>query len=190
MRNKLVFALGAALLIVLAWTLYAQDTAKDPVCGMNVNKATAKYTYDYKGATYYFCSQGCKDSFSKDPEKYLTPAPGGKPAMKGQGMGGGMMGKGMGMMQHGQMGQAGGQGMMMGQCPCMLPDVEKKVENTPTGAVITLSSKNPETVKKIQEHAAMMKDGKCPMMGQAGTGKEDQAGGATCPNPNCPMKKK
>ena len=29
----------------------------------------------YKGKTYYFCSQGCKKSFDKDPEKYLKDRP-------------------------------------------------------------------------------------------------------------------
>ena len=47
------------------------DKAVDPVCGMSVDKATAKATYEYKGKTYYFCCSGCKDKFVKDPEKYL-----------------------------------------------------------------------------------------------------------------------
>jgi ABC-type branched-subunit amino acid transport system ATPase component len=82
-------------------------------------------------------------------------------------------------------------GMMHAQeesCPFMLPDVEKKFENTKTGVIITLSSKNAETVKKIQDHAAAMKDGKCPMMGKGEAAKE---GEAACPmGANCPMKKK
>lgn len=45
---------------------------KDPVCGMDVNPETAAGKSDYKGQTYYFCSPGCKASFDKDPEKYLT----------------------------------------------------------------------------------------------------------------------
>ncbi len=48
--------------------------AIDPVCGMTVEIATARYTYAYAGQTYYFCAPGCKRSFSKKPEKYLTPA--------------------------------------------------------------------------------------------------------------------
>jgi Cu+-exporting ATPase len=100
----MIFVLGAALLVVLTWTVLAQvqspDTAKDPVCGMTVTKSTAKYTYDYKGTTYYFCSEGCKTSFSKEPEKYLAQTAETKPGMMGQGMGKGM-GQGMGMM-HGQ----------------------------------------------------------------------------------------
>ncbi len=45
--------------------------AKDVVCGMEVDEATAEWTSEYKGVTYYFCAPGCKSSFDKDPEKYL-----------------------------------------------------------------------------------------------------------------------
>ena len=46
-------------------------TVHDPVCGMDIDPATAAGTSEYKGQTYYFCSLGCKKSFDKDPEKYL-----------------------------------------------------------------------------------------------------------------------
>jgi YHS domain-containing protein len=46
--------------------------AIDPVCGMEVDEQTAKWKSEYKGNTYYFCAPGCKASFDKDPEKYLT----------------------------------------------------------------------------------------------------------------------
>ena len=45
--------------------------AIDPVCKMKVKKKKAKFKSDYKGSTFYFCARGCKDSFNKDPEKYL-----------------------------------------------------------------------------------------------------------------------
>jgi YHS domain-containing protein len=45
--------------------------AKDPVCGMNVEETKAAATSSYKGQTYYFCAKVCKESFDKDPEKYL-----------------------------------------------------------------------------------------------------------------------
>ena len=47
-------------------------TVKDLVCGMDIDPATAAGTSEYKGQTYYFCSLGCKKSFDKDPEKYLS----------------------------------------------------------------------------------------------------------------------
>lgn len=43
-------------------------------------------------------------------------------------------------------------------------DLEKKIETTKDGVVITLSSKNPETVKKIQEHIAKMAEHEANMM--------------------------
>lgn len=43
--------------------------AKDPVCGMECTGS--KITTTYKGKTYYFCSEGCKASFEREPEKYL-----------------------------------------------------------------------------------------------------------------------
>ncbi|MBC7334537.1 MAG: YHS domain-containing protein, partial [Actinobacteria bacterium] len=44
--------------------------AVDPVCGMEVDEKTAKFKTEYKGTTYYFCAQKCKEMFEKEPEKY------------------------------------------------------------------------------------------------------------------------
>ena len=49
---------------------HADEMAVDPVCGMKIKKSDAKATYEYKGKTYYFCMEGCKEKFEKDPEKY------------------------------------------------------------------------------------------------------------------------
>jgi Cu+-exporting ATPase len=43
---------------------------KDPVCGMNVDEKTAKLKSEYQGKIYYFCSQMCKTTFDKNPNKY------------------------------------------------------------------------------------------------------------------------
>jgi YHS domain-containing protein len=45
--------------------------AIDPVCKMDVDEKKAAATYEYKGKTYYFCAEGCRENFSKDPEKFL-----------------------------------------------------------------------------------------------------------------------
>ncbi len=42
----------------------------DPVCKMEIDEEDASAQTRYKGATYYFCSEDCKESFDKDPEKY------------------------------------------------------------------------------------------------------------------------
>ncbi|MGE5536134.1 MAG: heavy metal translocating P-type ATPase [Acidobacteriota bacterium] len=47
----------------------AKDVAKDPVCGMVVNKASALKT-ERGGRTYYFCSIGCQRTF-ESPETEL-----------------------------------------------------------------------------------------------------------------------
>lgn len=229
MKNKALLALF--LILAAGVTVWAVDqaqsskTAIDPVCGMSVVKDGAKWTFDYKGTTYYFCSEGCKTSFSKEPEKYLAKTAekteqmgmgggrgmgqgmmGGqmqgqmqgqmKDRMQGQmmpghagmaegqmlhhqglmpGMMGGLMHRPMGMrmkMRPGRMGMMGRRpgmmgmmagrmgGMMMGgpagSGPMMMDGVDKKVENTKDGVVVTLSSKDPETVKMIQEHLAQM----------------------------------
>jgi Cu+-exporting ATPase len=44
---------------------------KDLVCGMQIDEKKAAGSYDYKGKTYHFCSQACKDKFSKSPENYV-----------------------------------------------------------------------------------------------------------------------
>ncbi len=37
--------------------------AKDPICGMQVEKATAAAVFEHNGETYYFCAPGCMESF-------------------------------------------------------------------------------------------------------------------------------
>jgi Cu+-exporting ATPase len=47
----------------------------DPVCGMTVDPAKAKATFDYAGTTYYFCSAGCRTKFEADPTGWLARGP-------------------------------------------------------------------------------------------------------------------
>ncbi len=42
----------------------------NPVCNVPVEKATAKHVLEYEGMNYYFCCDGCKATFEKEPEKY------------------------------------------------------------------------------------------------------------------------
>lgn len=49
----------------------AQAVVIDPVCGMDVAVKDAKYSYEYEGKTYYFCSKNCRDSFVKAPAKFI-----------------------------------------------------------------------------------------------------------------------
>ncbi len=47
----------------------------DPVCGMTVNPKTAEIVATIEGQTYYFCAEGCRQTFVKTPKKYLEPKP-------------------------------------------------------------------------------------------------------------------
>jgi Cu+-exporting ATPase len=57
--------------------------ARDPVCGMAVDPATARHLVEHEGHEHYFCSSGCKAKFEADPAKYEQPRPAAKPAPKG-----------------------------------------------------------------------------------------------------------
>ena len=46
------------------------DKAKDPVCGMMVDK-DPKLAFAYRGETYYFCSRTDLDAFRKSPERFV-----------------------------------------------------------------------------------------------------------------------
>jgi Cu+-exporting ATPase len=48
-----------------------KGSAIDPVCGMSVDPEQAEYRSFQKGETYYFCSVGCKETFDKDPAKFI-----------------------------------------------------------------------------------------------------------------------
>src|SRR5690242_15355287 len=45
--------------------------AIDPVCGMTVERATARHTLNHAGNAYYFCCAPCLDKFRTSPLKYL-----------------------------------------------------------------------------------------------------------------------
>ena len=47
-------------------------TAKDPVCGMNVDPAKTKQSLVHGGKDYFFCCAGCLEKFRREPEKYLS----------------------------------------------------------------------------------------------------------------------
>src|SRR3990170_3207549 len=44
----------------------------DPVCGMTIEEKDVFGTSSYKGTTYYFCSDKCKEDFDKNPESIFT----------------------------------------------------------------------------------------------------------------------
>src|ERR1039457_5163050 len=48
---------------------------KDPICGMDVEPATAAGSHVHDGQTYYFCSTHCLAEFRADPTRYIQPHP-------------------------------------------------------------------------------------------------------------------
>lgn len=57
------------------------DRAKDVICGMMVDKATAKKAA-HEGATYYFCGDECVKKFQAEPKKFAVPCSCGKSSAK------------------------------------------------------------------------------------------------------------
>jgi uncharacterized protein len=66
---NIVFTLIAAALLGLT----LRRGARDPVCGMTVDRHTA-LTSEFRGQTFYFCGPSCRDRFEADPERYVSPA--------------------------------------------------------------------------------------------------------------------
>jgi len=44
----------------------SKSLTKDPICGMNVDKASALHA-ERDGKTFYFCSENCKQKFLTAP---------------------------------------------------------------------------------------------------------------------------
>ena len=46
--------------------------APDPVCGMSVDRGNASAEAEWQGQKYNFCSNGCREEFLAEPEKFLV----------------------------------------------------------------------------------------------------------------------
>jgi P-type Cu+ transporter len=51
-----------------------KDSARDPVCGMEVDTRQGK-KQRHQGEDFYFCSDECRRKFSVDPVAYTTSHP-------------------------------------------------------------------------------------------------------------------
>src|SRR5512146_2288057 len=56
-------------------------TTTDPVCGMDVDPASAAGHSEYEGTTYHFCGASCKRKFDADPARYASKATSSKPSI-------------------------------------------------------------------------------------------------------------
>ena len=54
-----------------------EHAARDPVCGMSVEREGARHTARHAGRTYYFCCARCREKFTAAPKDFLEgrPAP-------------------------------------------------------------------------------------------------------------------
>jgi xanthine dehydrogenase accessory factor len=50
----------------------APTEARDPICGMQVEMATARYQSDWAGRSVYFCCRRCQETFDADPQRYAA----------------------------------------------------------------------------------------------------------------------
>ncbi|HEX2216211.1 MAG TPA: heavy metal translocating P-type ATPase [Xanthobacteraceae bacterium] len=53
----------------------ADAAARDPVCGMKVDPATARHRAEHEGHENLFCSGKCRERFVAEPARYLASAP-------------------------------------------------------------------------------------------------------------------
>ena len=60
--------------VPLAHTASPPGIEHDPVCGMTVDPATAKHRAEHAGDSYFFCSARCRERFTTEPARYLTPS--------------------------------------------------------------------------------------------------------------------
>jgi len=168
--------------------LQAEDTVVCAVSGKEMKKSEAKISYEYKGKTYYFCCDMCKEKFVKNPEEYLKKKAEMKevytcpmhPKVKSDKPGkcpecGMKLEKKMMPMEH-MKAHMHEEKMMQKEhmykkgeekaCCSMMgvmshKDVEMNVENLKDGIAVKLTSKNADVVKKLQEMSAKMKEMCC-----------------------------
>lgn len=50
----------------------ANDVAIDPVCGMEVEIASARHISNVEGRSFYFCCPACKRLFERNLQEYLV----------------------------------------------------------------------------------------------------------------------
>ncbi len=179
----LALFLAFSFVFVLAGIAQAQaeKTVVCPTCGHEIKKAEAKISYEYKGKTYYFCCEGCKEKFVKNPEKYLEKKTKMKavyicpmhPKVKSDKPGkcpecGMKLEKKVihkeKMMHKEKMKHKEHMEMEHKEkacCPMMEmmshKDIEMKIENLKDGIAVKITSKNADVAKKLQEMSAKMK---------------------------------
>ncbi|NIO48614.1 MAG: YHS domain-containing protein [Candidatus Aminicenantes bacterium] len=176
----LFLAFSFVLVISGIAQLQAEETVVCAVGQEKIKKSEEKVSYEYKGKTYYFCCEGCKEKFMKNPEEYLkkkaemkevytcpmhpdvkSDEPGKCPKC-GMKLEKKMMHKEMMHKEHMEKEHMHMKAEEKACCPMMgvmsSKDVEMSVENIKDGIAVKITSKNADTVKKIQQMSAKMKE--------------------------------
>jgi YHS domain-containing protein len=65
----LIVIIAATSLMVFAQAKRPPERAKDPVCGLEVDK-NPELSAGHRGETFYFCSRADMDKFKKEPDRY------------------------------------------------------------------------------------------------------------------------
>ena len=53
-------------------SLEQKEEARDPICGMTVSIRNTKDKSEFDGKPFYFCCGGCKQTFDRQPDKYVV----------------------------------------------------------------------------------------------------------------------
>src|SRR3546814_2793893 len=53
-------------------TTVTRTQVRDPICGMDVDPATAAYRVEHDGMTYYFCGARCAETFQRRSEEHTS----------------------------------------------------------------------------------------------------------------------
>ncbi|MCU1284499.1 MAG: copper-translocating P-type ATPase [Acidobacteriales bacterium] len=149
-------------------------TVVDPVCGMKVSTEKNAGSLVHAGKTYYFCSKGCVQKFSANPEKYLNA----KPSLAN-------MGSGQGLVQLGSAKPASTAAMhIVGSnvakptagaeyvCP-MDPEVRESKQGPCPICGMALEPASPVSINRVEYTCPMHpeivsdKPGACPICGMA-----------------------
>ena len=73
MKRATAAVILIVLLAVISSNTFAQakrtEKAKDPVCGLMVDK-NPELSVNHKGEVFYFCSRADLEEFKKNPQKY------------------------------------------------------------------------------------------------------------------------
>jgi YHS domain-containing protein len=122
-RQGILFLSVALLLMFFVWANGWAQEVRDPVCGMKLDASRARFSTEYQGQKYYFCSADCLAKFEANPAQYI--------------------GKSLGCEE---------EETICCSLPAeLLREAKVERKETPDGFLLTITSDNPEVARKLQE---------------------------------------